>query len=344
MRYPHSGAVRRNPLKHFTISQLWLAVASMLVGVALASTAHAQQVSITAAPDLGTIISAQSPTTFTFTASGGDVSQSGSAIRRSSAKVRALVSITCNVTWCNKGAAKVTVQPNGAVGGRANAITAFTIAPGSGISITSGPSSSNPAVFNIAAIGSNKTVTFYVGATVALDGDSSTKSSGPATSGFRVTIEDPSKSTNNASKDGSVTANIYHAISIAVGSPLKFGRIVLPSTGGGSVTMQPSSPTATPTSGVQLDPTKTANGSFTVSGEAGTFYNLTVPSTITLSNGRGGSLPMNISATASGARQFTGTANTSVNFTFSIGGSFSFTSSTGGGAYTGSVPVLVQYQ
>jgi len=336
--------VRRNALKRFGISQFWLATASLLGGVSLAATAHAQQVSITTAPDLGTIISAPNPTTFTFTASGGDVSQSGNAVRRSSANVRALVSITCNVSWCNKDAAKITVQPNGSVSGRGDAITAFSIAPGSGISITSGPTGTNPAVFNIAAIGSNKTVTFYIGATVTLEGDSSTKVSGPATSGFRVTVEDASKASNNTSKDGAVTANVYHAIRIAVGSPLKFGRIVLPTTGGGTVTMQPSSATATPTSGVQLDPTKTANGAFTVSGEAGTFYNLTVPSAITLSNGHGGTIPMNISTTASGARQFTGTANTSVDFTFTIGGSFSFTSSTAGGAYSGSVPVLVQYQ
>jgi hypothetical protein len=137
---------------------------------------------------------------------------------------------------------------------------------------------------------------------------------------------------------------VFHAIRIAVGSPLKFGRIVLPSSGGGSVTMQPADPTARPTAGVQLDLNKTANGSFTVSGEAGTFYNLSVPSQITLANGSGGTIPMNISTTASGARQFTGTAGTSVDFTFTIGGGFSFQSSTPGGAYTGTIPVTVSYQ
>jgi hypothetical protein len=331
-------------LKRLSISHSLVAAVVALLATAFGAPARAQQISITTAPDLGTIISAQAPTTFTFNASAGDVSQSGDAIRRSSAKVRALVSITCNVTWCNKLAGKVTVQSNGSVSGRAGALSNFTIAPGSGINITSGPSGSNPTVFNIAAIGSNKTVTFYIGANLPLDGDSSTKASGPAASGFRVTVEDTTKASNNASKDGAATANVYHAIRIAVGTPLKFGRIVLPSSGSGSVAMQPSTPSAIPSSGAQLDPAKTTNGSFTVSGEAGTFYNLTVPSKITLSNGAGNTFDMNISTTASGARQFTGSAGTSVDFTFTIGGSFTFTSSTPGGAYTGAVPVTVQYQ
>lgn len=316
----------------------------MLVGVGLCAPAHAQQVSITTAPDLGTIISAPDATTFTFAASSGAVQQSGAAIRRSSSPVRGLVSITCNVSWCNKNAGKITVQSNGSVSGRADAISAFTIAAGSGINITSGPNGSNPVTFNIAVIGSSKTVTFYVGQTVTLEGDNNAaKASGPAASGFRVTIEDTTKSSNNAFKDGSVTANVYHAIRIAVGTPLKFGRIVLPTSGTGTVAMQPSNSAAIPSAGAQLDPSKTTNGSFTVSGEAGTFYNLTVPSKITLSNGSN-SFDMNISTTASGARQFVGTANTSVDFTFTIGGSFGFSSTTPGGAYTGSVPVTVQYQ
>jgi hypothetical protein len=331
-------------LKRLSIPQSLVVAALALAAAAFGAPARAQQISITSAPDLGTIISAQAPTTFTFTASGGDVSQSGNAIRRSSSKVRALVSITCNVSWCSKNAATITVQSNGSVSGRANALSNFSIAPGSGISITSGPSGSNPTVFNIATIGSNKTVTFYVGADLTLDGDTSAKASGAASSGFRVTIEDATKASNNASKDGAATANVYHGISIAVGTPLKFGRIVLPTSGSGSVAMQPSNPSAIPTSGAQLDPTKTSNGSFTASGEAGTFYNLTVPSTITLSNGAGSTFNMNISTTASGARQFAGAAGTSANFTFTIGGSFTFTSSTPGGAYTGVVPVTVAYQ
>jgi hypothetical protein len=157
-------------------------------------------------------------------------------------------------------------------------------------------------------------------------------------------VEDASKASNNASKDGATHATVYHAINIAAGTPLSFGRIVLPLTGGGSVAMQPANPTALPSAGVQLDPTKTTNGAFTITGEAGTFYNLTVPSKITLSNGSGGSFDVNISTTASGARQFTGSAGAAGTFTFTIGGSFAFTSTTPGGAYTGSVPVTVQYQ
>jgi hypothetical protein len=325
-----------------------MAIAVLLVAASLASSARAQQISVTAAPSLGTIISASGATTFTFAASNGNVSQQGGAIRRTSGGTRALITVTCNVTWCGKNAAKITVQHNGTNTGRAGNMGSFTIQAGSGMTITSAPSGTDPVTFNIAAIGSGKSVTFYVGGSVTLAGDSSSQPSGSSASGFRITVEDVTKASNSAQKDGATAAMVYHAINISAGTPLKFGRIVLPSGSAGkvdgSVTMQPADPGAIPTKGVQLDPGKTSNGSFTITGESGTFYNLTVPQSITLSNGSN-SIPLSISTTASGARQFAGTSpGAAAAFTFTIGGSFGFSSDTPGGAYTGSVPVIVQYQ
>jgi hypothetical protein len=321
-----------------------MAIIALLAGVSLGSSARAQAISVTSGPELGTIISASGATTFTFLASNGSVSQQGGAIRRTSGGTRALITVTCNVTWCAKGAGKVTVQHSGINAGRAGNMGGFTISPGSGISITSGPSGTDPVTFNIAAIGSGKSITFYIGGSVTLAGDGSTAPSGSSSSGFRITVEDASKASNNAQKDGATHATVYHAINITAGAPLAFGRIVLPLTGGGSVAMQPADPKALPSAGVQLDPTKTTNGAFTISGEAGTFYTLTVPPKITLSNNRNDLFDMNISSTASGLRQFAGSPGAAASFAFTIGGSFSFTSTTPGGAYTGSVPVMVQYQ
>jgi len=331
-------------LIRFSISQLLMAIAILLAAVSLASPTAAQQISVSSAPNLGTIISAPGSTTFTFAASTGNVSQQGSAVRRTSGGTRALITVTCNVTWCSKGAARITVQHSGANTGRAGDMGSFTVSPGSGMTITSGPSGTDPVTFTIAAIGSGKSVTFFVGGSVPYAGDSSGLASGPSSSGFRITVVDPSKASNTVQRDGATAATVYHALNIAAGKALNFGRIVLPSSGSGSVTMQPANPAALPTAGVQLTPAQTTNGDFTITGEAGTFYNLTVPSKVTLTNGSLDSFDLNISTTASGARQFSGSTGAAASFTFTIGGSFSFTSSMRGGAYTGTVPVLVQYQ
>lgn len=141
-----------------------------------------------------------------------------------------------------------------------------------------------------------------------------------------------------ATSSGTATAEIITAISIANNQDLAFGSIV-PSSTGDTVAVATD---GTVTCGANVtcvdQSTKTA-GAFTVSGEAGYSYAITLPSgDVQLSNGTETMTVNNFSSNPSGTGTLTGGTD-SIN----VGGTLNVSANQAQGSYSGSYDVTVEY-
>lgn len=324
---------------------------ALVVVAALASGAHAQIFSVSAAPSasLGTIVSAATGTT-TFRVDdnlGSVTTVSGSATRMTSGTVQPiLVSVTCIGTGpqCNRQVS-IAIASAGTPTNRAGSLTNFTATAGTA-TFASAPTGTNPVTFNLNAIPKNGTVTFYVGYDFPVKADNSGAATGLSTSLFSVTAS--ASSGTAGSGTGTTSATVIRSITLTNSATLSFGRLVLPGSGSQTVTYDPSvgsvrlsgagsgaAALATPAPGL---------ASFAVAGEGGQAITLNIPSSFTLS-GPNGSTPITITTlpSASGAQTLSGTAGSAGAFNFSVGGSFPISATTMGGAYSGSFAATVQY-
>lgn len=292
-------------------------------------------------PDLGIIVPAGStPTTFTFAAASGAVSQAGGAVRRAVGATRARVTINCTGSGNDCGRdIRVRVGSIGAPTGKAGALAQFTVSGVSGsISDKQGV---NPVDFVINPQNKNTAPVFYVGADFPIEASNGAGASGPATSPFYVYVaRAPAEPTTGVL--GLASATTYRGLSFEGETQLDFGSVVRPVSGSMTVTVSPSTGVRT------IDGGGGGGGSprraaYLLKGEGGLAISISQDTALSLSRtGGGGSIPVALTHTAfptalSGSSGFEGSAS------FYTGGSFTVTSATPIGEYTGSFSTTVNY-
>ena len=302
--------------------------------------------SITAnAPALGDVASAASGITlFRVTAaSGAIVRVSGAGARISTGSSLTTVTVACGEQdSCNKTNANIKIGNIGTPAGRAGALGNFTVAMGSA-TLVSDIDGTDPIAFTIGAIGKNSTATFYVGMDLPISGDDSGKATGAAISGFYVYIA-PSRTTpNSGSTSGRATATVRRPITVSKSSDLNFGTVIRPRSGSGTVSIDAATGARSFTGGAINTPnTTSARAVYTIGGEGGQAFSITVPQTFAMTLGSD-SLTVTTSATAAGAHVLSSSLGSAGTFGFGVGGTLPVTNTTVTGAYSGSFNVTVNY-
>jgi hypothetical protein len=148
---------------------------------------------------------------------------------------------------------------------------------------------------------------------------------------------------NTSSATSSASSTIIQPVTIAKDSDLAFGRIVKPASGTGTVAIANTADGVNATGAVALSGITTSRAKFTISGEGGQVVSVSVPASVTMTNGTDalnvtltGDLPA--TPTLSGSLGATGTA------ALNVGGSFDLASTAKTGVYTGTFQVDVAYQ
>lgn len=324
--------------------QLWLAAALLLAPLLLASTGHAQTYGVgTSGPAFGNVASAASgDTTFTIDASTGSVSKSGNGARISTGSANATITISCgNVNSCNTSTVKLKVGSNGAISGRTKAITAFTVASGTGT--VSSVSGTNPITFNMTAIGKNSSKTFKLGMTFAVEADNSGHAVGAATSGYYVSAVASPSTPPSSGTNGALTATVFRSMSIAKNSDLSFGRIVRPVSGNGSVSLAAANNGRTSSGVVWLTTPASTRASYTVTGEGGKAISVSVPTTFIMQNLAGDTITVTTNNNVAVSPTLSSIAGQTGTYSFFVGGGFPVNSTTASGAYTGTFTVTASY-
>lgn len=320
-----------------------LAIAAALLAAAPVR-AQTYTPTINSSPDLGIIVpDANSTTTFSFASSSGNVTQSGSAVRRTGTTTRAQVTIGCSGGSGNACGDPIAVKI-GSIGsptGKAGALTNFNVSSSSGTLGT--VTGTNPITFTITPQNKNTNASFYIGADFPIGSSNSAGTFGSAQSQFYIYLAH-SPTTPTTGTTVTATATTYRGISIS-GTSMAFGTISKPGSGTTTVTLGPSSDTVALTGGT----TSTASGtpqraSYTVSGEGGMAITVTVDPSITMNRtGGGGSFTISINHTTL-PTAIPGSAGASgTTATFYVGGAFNITTSTVAGDYTGSFNVVASY-
>ena len=152
------------------------------------------------------------------------------------------------------------------------------------------------------------------------------------------------------STTGDLTGTIIRPILVTANQDMRFGTIVRPSSGSGSATLSNAGAlTVTGTGAIALPSSVTQAAMFTVSGEGGQAFTLTIDSSVTLTNAAasGGTLTVSTTndagCTASCTLSGVLGATASGTLLFHVGGSLAILSTTNSGAYSGTINVLVTY-
>lgn len=292
-------------------------------------------------PDIGIVVpAAATPTTFTFSAATGAVTQSGGAVRRTVGATRVKVTINCTGGGSDCGRdMRVKVGPIGAPTGKAGTLTNFTVSAVSGtIPIQQG---TNPLEFLISPQNKNTPPVFYLGADFPIEASNGPGASGPATSQFYVYVE-RSPTVPTTGVVGFASAVTYRGLSFEGTTLLDFGSVVRPASGSQTVTVSPSTGARTVTGGGGGGGSP-KRASYLLKGEGGLAISISQDTGMTLNRtGGGGSIPVTLTHTPfptalGGSVGFEGSAS------FYTGGSFTVTSATPMGEYTGSFSTTVNY-
>jgi hypothetical protein len=296
-------------------------------------------------PDLGDVVSgASGDTVFRIAASSGAISRlSGTGSRLGTGTSRALVTIACGSNACRNKSLNIRVGSIGSPSGRAGQLSNFTISAGTA-SITTAPSGSNPVSFTMAGLPNGGTGTFWVGADFPIKGNESSAATGAASSGFYVYVALSPETPISGSTSGLAVARVFRPIEVTISTPLRFGKIVRPTTGAGSVSINGSTGqrTVTGTGSIGISSPTPTRAAYLITGEGGQAFSLSIPSTFQMT-GSGSPLTVNLTPTASGAQTLSSTLGSLGTFSFGIGGSFSTAATTAAGAYEGTYTVTVQY-
>lgn len=319
-----------------------LSLGAVLAFAAAPALAQTYSPTVTA-PDLGKVAAANSgTTTFTFSSSNGNVSQSGSATRISSSTVRGLVTIDCSGT-SNVCASAETVKigSTGTPTGKLGSLSNFTITASSGS--ISGQSGTNPVSFTITPVNKNTPAAFYFGADVPVYPNGGTGSPGNAASGFYVYVaKSPTVPTTGTS--GNLTAVIDRPIAFSGTTAMEFGTIYNPTSGTSTVTLDPNAatnPVSVTGNAIPVASPTPQRATYNITGEGGQTFSVSLTA-LNLAKSGSPSIPVTLT-TSTLPTALSSTAGNQGTATFYVGGHFDITPTTPGGTYTGSYNVTVQY-
>lgn len=331
------------------MSWLRLAFMALIAAMAWPTLAQAQTFTVTSigTGNIGNIVAAPTGlSTFRASAATGTVTKlSGNAVRLSSTSVRSLVTVACgNQTACSSSNARLTVTVTGTPTGRAAALQNFTVSTsGATATIVVAPGTGSSITFRIGPVGRNASKTFWLGYDLPINGDNSAGSTGAATSNLVVTISRTNSGSPN-SLAGSATAQVFRGIALTRNANLAFGRIVLPRSGSGTVSLAPATGAVTVTGNgtAALGTPAPVAASFAVSGEGGQSVSISVPTTFTMTGGTN-SITVTTIPSLSGVQVLSGALGAAGSLSFDVGGSFPLTSGTASQVYSGTFSVTVAY-
>jgi hypothetical protein len=155
---------------------------------------------------------------------------------------------------------------------------------------------------------------------------------------------------NTTSSSATETATIIRPITSVKNSDLSFGSIIRPSSGSGTVTLSAANArTLTGTGAFWLVSPASTVASFTISGEGGSAFTLSVDATDTMTNaGAGGGTLTVTTANDAGCTSacalsgaFGDVADGTL--TFHVGGAFPIANNTATGVYTGTLNITATY-
>lgn len=297
-------------------------------------------------PNLGKVVSAPTgSTTFRVAASGGTITiASGAGKLVSTGTSVTTVTVNCSGGQCNSANANLTIANAGSPTLRAGALTNFTVAMGSA-TLVSGPTGTNPLTFTIGPIGNGQSKTFFLGADFPIVGDDSGLATGVASSGFSVAIALIGGG-GGGSLSSTGTAQVQRPLSLSFlpAGGLAFGRVVRPSAGAGTVSIDATTGarTVTGTNAIGVASPAPARVVYTATGEGGQAISISVPSSFLMTSGAN-SLTVTPTATATGAQTLSSTLGSQGTFAFGLGGSFPIASTTVSANYSGTFAVTVNY-
>jgi len=150
----------------------------------------------------------------------------------------------------------------------------------------------------------------------------------------------------SASTTGSGSITVIRPLTITKTADLKFGTVVRPGTGSGSVAVSAAGARSVTGGVVGLSSGDTpAAAAFTVAGEGGQSVSVTIPATFSMANGSDTlTVTTTNSLTGSAATQTLSNALGSAgSLAFNVGGSVPVASTTATGAYTGTFTVSAAY-
>jgi len=293
-------------------------------------------------PDLGTVVSGTGSTPFTIASSGvvtpaSGTAGSGGAIRVTSGNTRPTITITCtggsNSSKCPNGIVTVTVTATGSPT-RAGALTAFTVAAGTGTPTNITGSGTGTLSFRLTGIpqGGNRTV--YLGMQFPISAAGS--NTGNATSSFSVT-------TGASPLTGTAIARVIRPLAVVNNSSLRFGILARPNAGSGSATIDAQTGARSVSGGVAAIAGSIGPAQFTLTGEGGQTVSITTT----------GSFPMTLSgapnltvttSTWSASNLLSSSLGSAGTLSVFVGGTLSdITSSTPLGTYIGTFTVSAAY-
>jgi len=316
-------------------------VLAAIVGPARATPNYTVQVTTNA--DLGRVTSAASgDTNFRVDPTTGNVTitNGGGAVRSSNGATRAMVTISCTGATgdCSKN---INVQLTSAGGplGRARALTRLTFTMGTAV-LAGGPGLPGSGSFTIGPIGLNSSKTFFVGADMAIAADDSGLATGPAEADFSVfTAEAPTSPTSGP--NGRFLATILRQLSITKTQDLVFGVVSTPTSGNGTVTIDPATGARTTVGAVGFGTPTPTQATFNVTGEGGQAFSVTIPATFQMTGPQ--SMTVTTTNSAGAAPMLGGALGSQGSFNFGVGGQIAVNSTTPNGSYTGNFTVTVAY-
>jgi hypothetical protein len=162
-----------------------------------------------------------------------------------------------------------------------------------------------------------------------------------ALAGLVAAVASPALAQSTASVTVNSTGRIIAPITLTKDSDLLFGTIIKPNTGNGTVTISNAADTVAVTGTGTASMGTASRAKFTVGGEGGQTYAITVPASFTLSNG-GNNVTVALSSSAT-TGTLSGALGASGTQTFQVGGSFTIPSTQATGNYAGSFTVTTAY-
>lgn len=296
---------------------------------------------VTTNVDLGRVTSAATgDTDFRVDPTTGAVTViSGTAVRSGSGAARAMVTISCTGATgdCSKNINVKLTSAGGPVG-RARALSRITFQMGTAV-LAGAPGLPGSGSFTIGPIGLNSSKTFFVGADFTIAGDDSALPTGLAEADFAVAAGEAASPP--AGPTGRFTATVLRQLSITKTQDLVFGVVSTPTSGNGTVTIDPATGARTTVGAVGFGTPTPSQATFNVTGEGGQAFSVTIPATFQMSGPQ--AMTVTTSNSAGAAPLLSGALGSQGAFNFGVGGTIAVNSTTPNGSYTGNFTVTVAY-
>jgi hypothetical protein len=161
-----------------------------------------------------------------------------------------------------------------------------------------------------------------------------------------LAVSAPAMAQSTASTTGTGSITVIRPLAITKNADLKFGTVVRPSTGSGTVIVSAAGARTVTGSVVGLNSGDTPQAAqFTVDGEGGQSVSVTIPATFSIANGAD-SLTVTTSNNLTGsaaAQTLSNALGSAGSLVFKVGGTVPVASTTTTGLYTGSFTVAAAY-